>query len=106
MRFIRKKSKAFTYIGETRTGCFTDSQNRISLGTEKKYTSQRHILVQNVFIVEPCMLIVLSPLFVQLMHTDYYKIDKQLKSFKIIITASTCFGLHKSSSGSSQHLLR
>ena len=31
------------------------------------------------------MLIVLSPLFVQLMLTKYYKIVKQLKSFKIII---------------------
>ena len=27
----------------------------------------------------------LSPLFVQFMHTNYYKIFKQLKSFKIII---------------------
>jgi len=31
------------------------------------------------------MLIALSPLFVKLMHTFYYKIVKQLKSFKIII---------------------
>jgi len=30
---------------------------------------------------------ILSPLFVQLMHTNYYKIVKQLKSFKIIIVA-------------------
>ena len=43
------------------------------------------------------MLIVLSPLFVQLMHTNHYKIVKQLKSFKITIVAPTCFGLHKSS---------
>jgi len=48
----------------------------------------------------------LSPLFVQLMHTNYYKIVKQLKSFKIIIVAPTCFGLHKPSSGSSQPVLR
>jgi len=34
------------------------------------------------------------------MHTNYYKIVKQLKSFKIIIFAPTCFGLHKPSSGS------
>jgi hypothetical protein len=27
-----------------------------------------------IFIVAPCMLIVLSTLFVQLMHTNYYKI--------------------------------
>ena len=27
-----------------------------------------------IFVVEPCMLIVLSPLFVQLKHTNYYKI--------------------------------
>ena len=46
------------------------------------------------------------PLFVQLMHTNYYKIVKQLKSFKIIIVAPTCFGLHKPSSGSSQPVLR
>jgi len=59
-----------------------------------------------IFVVAPCMLIVLSPLFVQLMHTDYYKIVKQLKSFKIMIVAPTCFGLHKPSSGSSQPVLR
>jgi len=46
------------------------------------------------------MLIVLSLLFVQLMHTNYYKIVKQLKSFKIIIFAPTCFGLRKPLSGS------
>jgi len=34
------------------------------------------------------------------MHTNYYKTVKQLKSFKIIIVAPTCFGLHKPSSGS------
>jgi hypothetical protein len=40
------------------------------------------------------------------MHTNYCKIVKQLKSFKIIIVALTCFGLHKPSSGSSQPVLR
>jgi len=59
-----------------------------------------------VFIVAPCMLIVLNPLFVQLMHKNYYKIVKQLKSFKIIIVAPTCFGLHKPSSGSFLRVLR
>ena len=59
-----------------------------------------------IFIVAPCMLIVLSTSFVQLMHTNYYKIIKQLKSFKIITVAPTCFGLHKPSSGSSQPVLR
>ena len=34
------------------------------------------------------------------MHTNYYKILKQLKSFKIIIVAPTCFGLHKPSGNS------
>jgi len=34
------------------------------------------------------------------MHTYYYKIVKQLKSYKIVIVAPTCFGLHKPSSGS------
>ena len=48
----------------------------------------------------------ISPIFVQLMHTNYYKIVKQLKSFKIIIVVPTCFGLHKTSSGSSQPVLR
>jgi len=49
---------------------------------------------------------VLSPLFVQLMHTNYYnKIVKQLKSFKILIVAPTCFGIHKPSTGSSQPVL-
>ena len=47
----------------------------------------------------------LRSLFVQLMNTNYYKIIKQLKSFKIIIVAPACFGLHKSSSGSSQLVL-
>jgi len=49
---------------------------------------------------------VLSPLFVQLMHTNYYKIVKQLKSFNIKIFVPTCFGLHKTSLGSSQPVLR
>jgi hypothetical protein len=40
--------------------------------------SLRPILI---FTVAPCMLIVLSPLFVQLMYTNYYKIVKDLKSF-------------------------
>jgi hypothetical protein len=53
----------------------------------------------NVFVVAPCMLVVLSPLFVQLMYTNYYKTVKQLKSFKIIIVAPTCFSLHEPSSG-------
>ena len=48
----------------------------------------------------------LSPLFVQLIHTNYYKIVKQFKSFKIIIVAPTRFGLHIPSSGSSQPVLR
>ena len=51
------------------------------------------------------MLIVLSPSFVQLMHTNYYKTVKQLQSITITIDAPTCFGLHKPSSGSSQPLL-
>jgi len=42
----------------------------------------------------------------QLMLTNYYKIVKLLKSFKMIIVAPTCFGLHKPSSGSSQPVLR
>ena len=41
----------------------------------------------------------------QLMRTNYYKMVKLLKSFKIIIVAPTCFGLHKPSSGSSQPVL-
>jgi len=40
------------------------------------------------------------------MQTNYYKIVKQLKSFKIIIVAPTCFGLHKPPSGSSLPVLR
>ena len=48
---------------------------------------------------------VLSPLFAQPMHTNYYKVVKQLKSFKIIIVVPTCFGLHKPSSGCSQTVL-
>jgi len=35
-----------------------------------------------------------------------YKIIKLLKSFKIVIVAPTCFGLHKPSSGSSQPVRR
>ena len=51
------------------------------------------------------MMIVSSPSFLQLMHTIYYKIVKQLQSFKIITVALTCFGLHKPSSGNSQSVL-
>ena len=40
------------------------------------------------------------------MHTNYYEIVKELKSFQIIPVALTCFGLHKPSSGSSQPVLR
>jgi len=40
------------------------------------------------------------------MHTNYYKIVKQLNSFKTIIVAPTCFGLHKPSAGNSQPVLR
>ena len=32
------------------------------------------------------------------MHTSYYKIVKQSKSFTIVIVAPTCFGIHKPSS--------
>jgi len=53
-----------------------------------------------------CQVYILSPLFVQLMHTNYYKIVKLLKSFKIMIITPTCFGLHEPSSGSSQPALR
>jgi len=56
----------------------------------------------SVFIVAPCMLIILSFLFVQLMHTI---LTKLLKSFTIITVAPTCFALHKPSSGSSQPVL-
>ena len=59
-----------------------------------------------IFVVAPCILIALRPLFVQLMYTNYYKIVKQLKSLKFIIVATICFGLHKPSSGSSQPVLR
>ena len=39
------------------------------------------------------------------MNSNCYKIVKQLRSFKIITVAPTCFGLHKPSSGSSQAVL-
>ena len=58
------------------------------------------------FVVATCVLIKLSSLFVQLTHTNYYKIVNQLKSFKIIIVAQTCFSLHKPSPSSSQPVLR
>jgi len=48
----------------------------------------------------------LTPLFVQPMHTNYFKIIKQLKSSKIVIVVSKCFGSHKPSSESSQPVLR
>jgi len=74
------------------------------------FTSTFHIKFGTLFfIVALCILIVLSPLFVQLMHKNYYKIVKQLKSFKIItiiIVAPTCFGFYKPSSGSSRPVLR
>jgi len=64
------------------------------------------LIPTSIFIVAQWMLTVLSPLFLQLMHTNYYKIIKVLKSFKIIIFAPTCFCLHKTTSGSSQPVLR
>jgi hypothetical protein len=39
--------------------------------------------------VAPCMLIEPSLLFVRLMHTNCYKVVKQLQSIKIIIVALT-----------------
>ena len=73
----------------------------------RTYSASHEQYLQTIsFVVAPCMLVVLSPLFVQLMHTNYYKIVKQLKSFKIIIVAPACFGLHKPSSGMSQPMLR
>jgi hypothetical protein len=47
--------------------------------------------------VAPCMLIISSPLFVQLMHANYVKL---LKTFKTTTVAATWFGLHKPPSGS------
>jgi hypothetical protein len=41
-----------------------------------------------IFVAAPCMLVVSSPLFVQLIHTNYYKIIKLLKSVKILILAN------------------
>ena len=79
----------------------------MSLRPERRYRITPTLTSRNlIFIVALCMLTVLSPLFVRLMHTNQYKIVKRLKSFKIIIVAPTCFGLHKPSSGSSQPLLR
>jgi len=72
-------------------------------GRYRRLGEQKNVVF---FIVAPCILIVLSPLFVQLKHKNYYKIVKQLKSFKIIIIAPTCFGLHKPSSWSSLPVLR
>jgi len=40
------------------------------------------------------------------MHTNYYKIFKLLKSFKIIIVVPTCFGLYEISSASFHPVLR
>jgi hypothetical protein len=58
------------------------------------------------FVVAPCMLIILKSSLVQIMRTNSYKTVKLLESFKIIIVAPTCFGLHKPSSRSSQPVLR
>jgi len=44
-----------------------------------------------IFIVAPCMLIVLRPLFFQLMHTNYYKIVTHLKPFQITTVAPNMF---------------
>jgi len=40
------------------------------------------------------------------MHTNYFKIVKLIKTFKITTLAPTCFGLHKPSSGSSRSVFR
>ena len=52
-------------------------------------------LTMHISLVTGLIHFTLSLLFVQLMHTNYYKIVKQLTSFKIIIVAPTRFGLHK-----------
>ena len=52
-----------------------------------------------VFFLRSCTVRV-GNIIVQLMHTNYYKIVKLLKLFKIITVGPTCFGLHKPSSGS------
>jgi len=84
-----------------------ERQRVLIIDSDKKKSNKLNALKCSlIFIVAPCMLIVLSPLFAQLMHTNYYKIAKQLKSFKITIVAPTCFGLHKPSSGSFQPVLR
>ena len=48
----------------------------------------------------------LSSLYVPTDAYNSYKIFKLLKSFKVIIFAPTCFGLHKQLSGCSQPVLR
>ena len=57
------------------------------------------------FMVEPCILLISNPVLVQQMHTVCFKIVKLLKTFKTIIIALACFGLHKPSSGSLQPVL-
>jgi hypothetical protein len=79
---------------------------RLDLTHWTKQYNKVHNFCCLIFVVAPCVLIILRPLFVQLMYTNYYKIVQQLKSFEIIIVAPTCFGLHKPSSGSSQPVLR
>ena len=77
---------------------------RLYLEWIRRKTSDKHL---HIFTVAPCMLIILNHLFAQLMHTiNYSKIVELLKTFKTTITAPTCFGLHKPSSGSSQSVLR
>ena len=52
------------------------SQGFCSRCCNSKYCST---VRRDFFVVAPCMLIVLSPLYVQLMHTNYYKVVKELK---------------------------
>jgi len=52
-----------------------------------EYDSRISKIVTIIFKFLEKKLILLSPLFVQLMRTNYYKIVKQLKSFKIITVA-------------------
>jgi len=96
----RHNSASFVavYIGYQHSQPYTNSHYHCVTITEST-------ILQVFFIVAPCMLIVFSSLFVQPMHTNYYKIVKQIKSFKIILVAPTCFGLHKPSPGSSLRVL-
>jgi len=80
---------------------------RIAVGSAGVYlTSFSTTVIRGPYLLTPWCRVLLEKLTLFAQHTDYYKVVKQLKSFKIVILAPTCFSLQNPTSGISQPVLR